>query len=63
MQPECPEWAAYIGAVIRLMTNEPHHLPSTAVDLLRQIDEREAALGAALEAALEAKGSSLGDRC
>ena len=43
MQRDCPEWAAYIGVVVRLITNETDHPPPAMVDLLRQIDEREAA--------------------
>ena len=44
MQRDCPEWAAYIGVVVRLITNELHSEPAAIASLLKQIDESEAAM-------------------
>ena len=41
MQRECPEWAAYIGLVVRLLANESRNEPLSMVALLRQIDDEE----------------------
>jgi hypothetical protein len=46
MRRECPEWAAYIGVVVRLLTNEIQGETDAIASLLRQIDERERAMHA-----------------
>jgi hypothetical protein len=44
MQSEIPEWAAYIGVVVRLIASEPHSEPDRISSLLREIDASEAAM-------------------
>ena len=44
MKRECPEWAAKIGAEVRLLTNETHCEPQPIASLLKQIDESELAM-------------------
>ena len=55
MQPDCPEWAAYIGVVVRLLASEPHYEPHAIAPLLRQIDETELAMHNEIPAQIDQK--------